>query len=201
MTMDKRPWDARIASRLVYPLRETFITPNYLTTLRLLFGLLSCLFLSVGEYLYSNIGALCFVISNFLDHADGELARMSQKSSTFGHYYDLVSDALVNILLFLGLGIGLMRSELGIAAGIMGALAGLSIAAIFHMRNEIEKTIGKEKARQPHKGGVEAEDVLYFLPVITFLQFDYYFLLIASIGAPLFCIWVTNDYFAHMKST
>lgn len=200
MTTDEKPWDARMANRLVYPLRNTFITPNYLTSLRLLFGILSFLFLSTGDYLYSNIGALFFVISNFLDHADGELARISSKTSVKGHYYDLVSDALVNILLFLGIGIGLMKSDLGFYAGIMGAIAGLTVAAIFHMRHEIEKRVGKLKARQPNRGGVEAEDVLYLLPVITFLQLDYYFLLLASLGAPAFCIWVGKDYFSQKNT-
>ena len=83
--------------------------------------------------------------------------------------------------------------------GIMGCAAGISVAAIFHMRNKIENQIGKELARQPNKGGIEAEDILYFLPVITFLQFDYYFLLLASFGAPVFCLWVTKDYIDKKK--
>ena len=35
----KRPWDARLARRLVAPLIETRVTPNHLTTLRLGVGL------------------------------------------------------------------------------------------------------------------------------------------------------------------
>ncbi|MCG8378858.1 MAG: CDP-alcohol phosphatidyltransferase family protein [Proteobacteria bacterium] len=197
MNISDKPWDARIAYRLVYPLRNTFITPNYLTSLRLLCGIISFVFLSLGEYIYSNIGALFFVLSNFLDHTDGELARITGNSSKKGHYFDLVSDALVNILLFLGIGFGLMKTDLGVYAGIMGGIAGLSVAAIFHMRNEIEKQIGKQMARQPNKAGVEAEDVLYLLPVVTLLQLDYYFLFLACFGAPAFCLWVTKDYFSR----
>lgn len=199
--VDDKPWDARVAYRLIYPLRDTFITPNHLTTIRLLFGIFAGVFLSVGEYTYSNIGAFCFVLSNFLDHADGELARLSGKASRKGHYYDLASDALANIFLFLGMGIGLMKSDLGVYAGIMGIIAGLFVAAIFHMRNEIEKQIGKNDARQPHKGGLEAEDVLYLLPVVTILQLDYYFLILAIFGAPAFFMWVINDYLILKKLT
>ncbi len=195
-----KPWDARFAYRLIYPLRDTFITPNQLTTLRLLCGIFAGVFLSIGEYTYSNIGAFCFIISNFLDHADGELARLTGKISLKGHYYDLASDALVNIFLFLGIGIGLMKSNLGDYAGIMGIIAGLSIAAIFHMRNEIELQIDKKEARQPHKGGLEVEDVLYLLPAVTYFQLDYYFLLLATFGAPAFGLWVTKDYLTQQKS-
>ena len=196
---DDRPWDAQIAYKLIYPLRNTFVTPNYLTSLRLLFGIFAGIFFALGEYKYSNIGAFCFVLSNFLDHADGELARLKNQMSSRGHIYDLISDALVNILLFLGMGIGLMQTNLGVYACIMGIISGTTVAAIFYMRNDIEKNIGKKNARQPHKSGVEAEDILYALPIITYFQLDYYFIFAASIGAPIFCIYVIKDYLGLKK--
>ena len=196
---DDKPWDAQIAYKLIYPLRNTFITPNYLTSLRLLFGIFAGIFFALGEYKYSNIGAFCFVLSNFLDHADGELARLKNQMSSRGHIYDLISDALVNILLFLGMGIGLMQTNLGVYACIMGIISGTTVAAIFYMRNDIEKNIGKKNARQPHKSGVEAEDILYALPIITYFQLDYYFIFAASIGAPIFCIYVIKDYLGLKK--
>ena len=196
---DDKPWDAQIAYKLIYPLRNTFVTPNYLTSLRLLFGIFAGIFFALGEYKYSNIGAFCFVLSNFLDHADGELARLKNQMSSKGHIYDLVSDALVNILLFLGMGIGLMQTNLGAYACIMGIISGTTVAAIFYMRNDIEKNIGKKNARQPHKSGVEAEDILYVLPIITYFQLDYYFIFAASIGAPIFCIYVIKDYLGLKK--
>ena len=196
---DDKPWDAQIAYKLIYPLRNTFVTPNYLTSLRLFFGIFAGIFFALGEYKYSNIGAFCFVLSNFLDHADGELARLKNQMSSKGHIYDLVSDALVNILLFLGMGIGLMQTNLGVYACIMGIISGTTVAAIFYMRNDIEKNIGKKNARQPHKSGVEAEDILYALPIITYFQLDYYFIFAASIGAPIFCIYVIKDYLGLKK--
>ena len=196
---DDKPWDAQIAYKLIYPLRNTFVTPNYLTSLRLLFGIFAGIFFALGEYKYSNIGAFCFVLSNFLDHADGELARLKNQMSSRGHIYDLISDALVNILLFLGMGIGLMQTNLGVYACIMGIISGTTVAAIFYMRNDIEKNIGKKNARQPHKSGVEAEDILYALPIIAYFQLDYYFIFAASIGAPIFCIYVIKDYLGLKK--
>ena len=152
-----RPWDAQLAFFLIYPLRNSRISPNHLTTIRLFFGVLAAIFLSFNDYVLLNLGALCFVISNLLDHADGELARLSNKMSRNGHYYDLASDAIVNISLFLGIGIGLSQSELGLWALFMGILVGISVAAIFYMRNIIENTVGKTEARQPHFARFEAE--------------------------------------------
>ncbi|MBI2970609.1 MAG: CDP-alcohol phosphatidyltransferase family protein [Gammaproteobacteria bacterium] len=192
--VDGKPWDARLAFLLVYPLRDTALTPNHLTTLRLLFGVLACAAFAAGGYGWSNAGAICFVISNFLDHTDGELARIAGKSSRAGHYYDLVSDALVNILLFGGIGIGLAGGPLGPLAVPLGCLSGISVAAIFHMRNVIEQAVGKSDARQPHAGGFEAEDILYALPLVTLGEQLTAFLLLASVGAPLFACWVLREY-------
>src|SRR5580704_13629100 len=93
---ERRPWDARLARRLVTPLMHSWVTPNHLTTLRLLVGLAAAAAFIPGSYVWSN----------FLDHTDGELARMSGKTSRFGHLYDLASDAAVTILLFIAIGVG-----------------------------------------------------------------------------------------------
>src|SRR5882757_3048075 len=101
-----RPWDAQLARRLIMPLVHTRVTPNHLTTVRLLVGVAGIVFFMPGTYLWSNVGALLFVLSNFLDHTDGELARVSGKTSRAGHIYDLVSDALIHVLLFAAIGVG-----------------------------------------------------------------------------------------------
>lgn len=90
-----KPWDALLAAKLMTPLRESRITPNHITTLRLVVGI-------AGAYLFAggdspNLAALLVVLSNFIDHCDGELARIAQQSSRFGHYYDLVCDAAVTV--------------------------------------------------------------------------------------------------------
>src|SRR6201996_9477022 len=103
----QRPWDARLARRLVTPLKDTRATPNHLTTVRLAVGFAAAAAFLPGTYGWTNIGALLLVLSNFLDHTDGELARISGKTSRIGHLYDLASDAVVTVLLFLAIGIGI----------------------------------------------------------------------------------------------
>ena len=73
----QRPWDARLARRLVTPLKDSRATPNHLTTVRLAVGLAAAAAFLPGTYGWTNIGALLMVLSNFLDHTDGELARIS----------------------------------------------------------------------------------------------------------------------------
>ena len=192
--MSGKPWDARLAYKLIYPLRNSRVTPNHLTSARLLFGVLAASGLATDEYLWTNLGAFSFVISNFLDHTDGELARLTNKTSKAGHIFDLASDAVVNISLFIGIGIGLRHSELGYWTLPMGIVSGTAVAAIFHMRNEIETRLGRDSARQPHFLGIEAEDVLYLLPVVCLFGWLLPFLILATIGAPAFSVCVWNEY-------
>src|SRR3984893_2629134 len=129
------PWDARLARRLVTPLKDTWVTPNHLTTVRLAFGLAAAAAFLPGTYGWSNLGALLLVLSNFLDHTDGELARISGKSSRIGHIYDLASDAVVTILVFMAIGVGVgarVGSVLQMPAAVLGLLTGSAIALIFY---------------------------------------------------------------------
>jgi phosphatidylglycerophosphate synthase len=193
----RRPWDARLARRMVAPLVNTWVTPNHLTTLRLGVGLAAATAFTPGSYGWSNIAALLLIVSNFLDHTDGELARMSSKSSRFGHVYDLASDAVVTILLFIAIGVGVAKKPdfvAGFAPAALGLLAGTAVALIFYLRMRIEKLLGKSGTQQASLGGFETEDVLYLLPLATLCNALVPVLLVASICAPLYAVWVTFEY-------
>jgi phosphatidylglycerophosphate synthase len=192
-----RPWDARLARRLVAPLVHTWVTPNHLTTLRLAVGLAAAAAFIPGSFGWSNIAALLLILSNFLDHTDGELARISGKTSRAGHLYDLASDAAVTVLLFIAIGVGIAaRPGIGLVVppAILGLVAGSAVALIFYLRMRIEALLGKTATRQASLGGLETEDVLYLLPLATLSNSLVPLLLAASICAPLFAIWVVFDY-------
>lgn len=195
--MAQRPWDARLARRLVTPLKDSRATPNHLTTVRLAVGLAAAAAFMPGTYGWVNIGALLLILSNFLDHTDGELARISGKSSRIGHIYDLASDTVVTILLFLAIGIGVgtrVGSLLQLPPAVLGLVAGSAVALIFYLRMRIEALAGKAASKQGSLAGFETEDVLYLLPLVTLFNGLTNFLVAAAIGAPLFAIWVIADY-------
>lgn len=180
--MSRKPWDAQLATWLVRPLVDSWVHPNVLTTVRLAVGLGgAALFASGSAY---NLGAVLIVLSNFLDHTDGELARLSGKTTSFGHLYDLWSDAVVTVGIFVGLGIGL-EQVLGWRSILYGTIAGLAIAGIFQMRNIMESRYGKQAVQQANWGGFETEDILYLIPLVTLADQQATFLLAATIGAPI----------------
>jgi archaetidylinositol phosphate synthase len=193
----QRPWDARLARRLVAPLRNSWVTPNHLTSVRLVVGLGAAAAFTPGTYGWSNIAALLLILSNFLDHTDGELARISGKSSRFGHVYDLASDAAVTILLFIAIGVGVgahPATSLRIPPVALGLIAGCAVALIFFLRMRMEERAGKAASQQSSLVGLETEDVLYLLPLVTLGNAEVPFLVTAALCAPLFAVWVLFDY-------
>ncbi len=198
----QRPWDARLARRLVTPLKDSRTSPNHLTTVRLAVGLAAAAAFLPGTYGWTNIGALLLVLSNFLDHTDGELARISGKTSRIGHVYDLASDAVVTILLFLAIGIAVgtrTGTLLQLPPAVLGLAAGGAIASIFYLRMRIEALAGKTASKQGSLAGFETEDVLYLLPLVTVFNGLTNFLVAAAIGAPLFAVWVVIDYWRVLR--
>ena len=190
-TQRPRPWDAQLARRLIEPLVHTRVTPNHLTTVRLLVGVAAVWAFMHAGYLWGNLGALLFVLSNFLDHTDGELARLSGKTSRI---YDLASDALIHVILFAGIGYGLRGGELGPWAVALGVIAGSAVSFIFWMRMVIEERLGKAGTQLNSIAGFETEDVLYLMPLVTLTDMLQPFLLAASVGAPLYALWTVGEY-------
>ena len=194
-----KPWDARIASLLIRPLRDTPVTPNHLTTVRLMTGIAAAAAFASG--VWPNLAAILFALSNLLDHTDGELARLTAKSSRAGHLYDLASDAIVHVTLFVSIGIGLWNTGAGAWALPAGVIAGVAVASIFHMRNLIEQRYGKAETKQSGWGGFESEDVLYLLPVVTFSNALAPFLAAAALGAPIAAALVVRQFLALQSAT
>jgi hypothetical protein len=95
----------------------------------------------------------------------------------------------------MGVGAGATHiAGLRVAPGVLGGVAGVAIALIFFLRMRIEEMAGKAGTKQASVGGFETEDVLYLLPIVTLTSVVLPFVVVASIGAPLFAVWVVVDY-------
>lgn len=194
VAVSNKPWDSRLARLLVRPLQHSKIHPNHLTTLALLTGLTAASLYASGDPQAANWAAGLFMLSALLDHADGELARLAGKTSSFGHIYDLISDMVVKVALFVGIGLGLSHSMPGSWTALLGIAAGISVGVIFGLRGKMARQYGEQMRRQPGFAGFEIEDVLYLIGPITWLGGLYPFLLAAGIGTPLFALWVLWQY-------
>lgn len=181
-------YDQRLAARLAKPLARTPLTPNMVTTMSLLMGLTAAGFFASGERVLIAAGGLLFMLACLSDHVDGELARLTGRTSTFGHYYDRATAATVYTTSFLGIGVGQQNSALGDWAVTLGLSAGISIGLLFALRNEIERRYGKQSIKQRVVAGVEIEDLLYLVGPVAWLGWLVPLIVASGIGAPLYLV-------------
>lgn len=86
------------------------LTPNHWTSLSFLLGLGSLGFIAQGGRAGELWGALLFQLFYVVDNWDGEVARAKGLSSRWGGWFDVIVDAVVQILLPLALAAGIARS-------------------------------------------------------------------------------------------
>lgn len=127
-----RALSTRISQRLVLtPLR-----PNHITTIGTCIGLLAAWCFARGTYASSLLGALLFWAAVILDGCDGEVARLKFQETRYGGLYDVVTDNVVHVAIFAGLGVGFYRdhpeANLALMAGglVLGFLLCL-VATVF----------------------------------------------------------------------
>ena len=188
--MSHDTWIHRAVRVAVRPLARTSVTPNQLTTLRLGAGLGAAAVLALGGSPWLAVGAGLFLVGMLLDRADGELARLTGKTSRWGHTYDLVSDALSNAVAFVGLGLGLRDGAFGVWAPGMGLVAGVAVAAILWLVMKIEERHGARAGELRGMAGFDPDDALLVLPLMIWFGLADWLLAAASIGAPLFAVFM-----------
>jgi phosphatidylglycerophosphate synthase len=178
-------WTHRLARIAVRPLLGTAVTPNHLTTARLVTGLVACALFLAGDYTADVWGGILWVVSAFLDRADGELARIGGKTTAWGHAYDYACDTLVNALFFLAIGIGLSGGALGGYAILLGTLAGGGIVVSNILSEAFERRLAAGTRIYSGGGGFDFDDLLYLLGPAAWLGWLAPMLIGASFGAPL----------------
>lgn len=126
-----RPLNRRLSKYFTRFLLRTSWTPNQITALSFMLGLVGLLFFSRGGYIASLTGALFFQFFYILDNCDGEVARAKGMSSRWGGWFDIGCDAVIHLFLFPAIAWGLYRSGMGKEALFLGELAMYGILITF----------------------------------------------------------------------
>lgn len=95
-----------VASLVVRAVFNTPITPNVLTFISFIIGILGAFFFSRGNALYFIFGGICAQLSSIIDGADGMLARAKNMCSDFGSHLDLFLDRILDFSLLVGISLG-----------------------------------------------------------------------------------------------
>lgn len=165
------------------------VTPNQITTLRLVTGLLAAALFAKGGTLWPALGGMVFVLSMLADRADGELARQTGQSSVWGYRYDLVCDFVAGAGAFIGIGWGLMP-VLGPMALAMGVAAGAGIAALFWELNVLKLVPLRPYSLFGGRLDADPDDAMVFVPILVWCGLSQPMLMAAAIITPLAAVGV-----------
>jgi phosphatidylglycerophosphate synthase len=123
--------DRALHRRLSRPLTRVAITlgitPNQLSVASLLVGLLAAWGFWLGTVTSALAGLLVYVGAVVLDHADGEVARLTLAESRLGEWLDIVVDTIVHAAVVIAMGVTAQR--LAAAGGLLGVVGALGVIA------------------------------------------------------------------------
>ena len=85
---------------------STGLSPNFWTSVGLGFALLSAVVYGLGIEFGLIIGGVLLLVSGFFDMVDGQVARVTGKTSKKGSYLDSMFDKIAEVAIFLGILVG-----------------------------------------------------------------------------------------------
>jgi archaetidylinositol phosphate synthase len=176
-------WTHLLARPVIRPLIGTAVRPNHITTLRLLTGIAACIAFAWGNRAGMVWGGGLWLVSAFLDRADGELARLANMMSPQGHRYDFLADVWVNSLFFVAIGIGLRHSALGKWSIPLGLLTGVSMLLVSFFAEWLELRSPAGTKAISGRWGFDPDDALYLMGPLAWLGWLTPILVGACVGA------------------
>lgn len=188
------PWDQRLARVAVRALAPTPVHPCHVTALGLGAGLSAAALFATGSTSAAGAAAGLFMLVLFLDHADGELARLTGKATTFGERFDFFTGGANYTALFIGIGVGLSQGPLGHPALVLGLAAGLAQPVVMALRMVMKRRFGRTAIAHPGRAGWELEDAMYLIGPVTWLGGLQYFFVVFALGALGYLGWTIWEF-------
>ena len=194
-----------ISKRLV----NTSVTPNQVTVISTIIGLIGAFFISLGQGLPQIFGSILFLVHSIVDGCDGEIARIKFMESRLGGVMDFWGDNIVHAAVFWAIGLEwAMRSGalLPLYLGAMAVAGTFLSAAIVYFTTMRKKTEGplytsvseSEQARRKSRlikvaDFLSRRDFIYLVVILAFLHHLDWFLVAASFGSIAFAgalLWI-----------
>jgi phosphatidylglycerophosphate synthase len=172
-------------------LSRTPVTPNQVTFISLILGIISGVFFSLGEYTYTITAGLLYFLSTVFDQCDGEVARLNQMETEFGRKLDIIVDAIVNVVIVIGITIAVyvkMGSVLVIIAGVF-AMTGITISLLLatYFSHDSKKDTGAKKMLDK----LNNKDFFYIIMLLSVIFNQMiWFLLIMAVGTNIY--WIVH---------
>ena len=178
-------FNRKLSRPLTRWLLQTPLTPNQITILSCVVGLLGALCFSLGGYWSPLIGALLLQFSVVLDCCDGEVARVKFLESPFGDTLDIICDTVVTIAIFVGMGIAVWKDGASHHALTLASLLVLGGGLAFPLVTLAEKT----EAMGNRRGGWEDSLMKRLLASLTTRDVSVVIFVSALTGKLVWFLW------------
>jgi phosphatidylglycerophosphate synthase len=188
-----------ISLQIVRRLAATAITPNQITMVSVAIGLFGAPFFLSALWPWQTVGALLFLAHSILDGCDGELARLRFQESRWGGVLDFWGDNVVHIVTFACMATGWSLSAAASWPLLLGAAAVLgnlgSAAFVYWQLMRVKDDSGPlftSVSTAPDRrlarvlDAASRRDFIYLVLILALLGKSNWFLLLASLGAPIF---------------
>lgn len=183
-------FDRALSTQLSRRLVHTPLRPNHLTTIGTMIGLLGAWSFAHGGYWPGVLGAVLFWMAVIIDGCDGEVARLKFQETKWGGLYDVVTDNIVHVAVFAGLGVGYFRPPAGAGTGVYigllltGFLCALAATYFCLLRHPPVKYL------QPRtRAGRTRQALLRGFEALMNRDFAYLLLVLAAIGHLAWFLW------------
>lgn len=114
---------SNLSLRISYLLIRTSVTPNQVTLLSTIIGLIGAATILSANYWFRILGIIIWFVGYILDFCDGEIARYRSMQSEFGHWFDEVTDRVKDVGLYTAITLLTARESGSMIAILLGLLA------------------------------------------------------------------------------
>lgn len=186
-----RHFNRKCSKWITRMLLRTPLTPNAVTVLATVVGLLAAMAFAWGGYAAGIVGALLFQLSAILDCCDGEVARLKFMESSFGEQLDVALDNVVHIGLYAGMGWAAYRSNWGVFALVLAGLAivgNVAAFAVVQRAFKVRDVLDTQRRRRVETmlNRLASRDFSVLILALALIGHVEWFLLLAAIGSNIF---------------
>ena len=201
--------DRYVNRRVSRPLSRLFMklgfSPNTITLLSMVLGLMGAACFAMGSYRSGILGALLFQLAVIMDCCDGEVARLTFAESRLGQELDLVSDNIVHVAVFAGIAWGTYQQSpvhSGYLPLLLGAIAmvstGFSLWCVNRVKSLKANALNWRRLRQVYRTRFE-----FILERVANRDFSIVVLGFACFGVLSWFLWLVaagTSFFAGMMA-
>jgi 1L-myo-inositol 1-phosphate cytidylyltransferase / CDP-L-myo-inositol myo-inositolphosphotransferase len=171
------------------------LSPNAVTMVATAVGVLAAAAFATGSYAAGIAGALLFQLAAVVDCCDGEVARLTFTESPFGEQLDIMTDNIVHMAIFAGIGWGLFVAQGGWQSATSRPWLPLALGAAAVFANAMSLwLVTRAKAirnRQGWRNPDQAARVEFILRNMASRDFSVILLFFAAIGKLNWFLWMT----------